>query len=87
MKDIIKGHYNELFGKEDDLSKERMAICHNCPLLIWSTLGWRCNSNLYLDPITLEVSEQPKEGFIPGCNCRLEAKTRVPENHCPVGKW
>lgn len=87
MKDIIKGHLNEWLGKEDELSESRLAICRACPLYVNSTLGWRCNPNLYLNPDTMEVKEQPESGFIPGCNCRLEAKTRVPEAHCPTGQW
>lgn len=87
MIDIIKGHVNELFDWEGDLSKERLAICVTCPLYKLTELGYRCDPHLYLNPETMEVSETPQEGFYGGCNCRLAAKTRVPEASCPAGLW
>lgn len=85
--DIIRGHWNELLKKEDILSEQRLSICKECPLYKMSSLGWICNKDLYLNPDTDETSYDPAEGFYRGCNCRLEAKTRLPDAHCPAHKW
>lgn len=89
MIDIIKGHFNELFDREKELSEGRLAICRECPLFNahHPIKGMECNPKLWLDPLTEESSESYKEGMIRGCGCRLAAKTRVEEAHCPVGKW
>ena len=88
VKDIIHGHFNELFNIEDELSKERLEICDKCKLLFEDPiLGKICNKHLFLNPITDEVSVLPKVGFKNGCNCRMEAKTRLLNAFCPLGKW
>ena len=49
MIDIIEGHLNELFNREEDLSKKRIKICKSC--LLYKNdilLGEVCNSKLYL---------------------------------------
>lgn len=89
MFDIIKGHFNELFGMEDELSEARLAICKNCPLFNpdHPIKGLECNPKLWLNPDTGEVSESYQEGMKNGCGCRLAAKTRVDDAKCPLGKW
>jgi len=87
IKDIIGGHFNELFNREEQLSNERLAICKVCPLYHKSFLGWVCNPDLWLNPQTGDTSYTEKPGYFKGCNCRLHAKTRKPEAHCPSGKW
>ena len=62
---------------------ERLEICNKCPIY---SRG-RCNSRLYLNPKTNEVSTIPKIGFIRGCNCFIEVKAKNPNNHCIAGKW
>lgn len=64
---------------------ERLAICNNCP--IYDPLGGRCNSNLWINPDTDEVSTYAKIGYVRGCNCVLRIKARNPHNHCIAGKW
>ena len=50
MNNIIKGHFNELFNKEEELSKKRLSICEVCKLYKKdSTLGEICNSKLFVD--------------------------------------
>jgi len=49
--------------------------------------GEVCNSSLYLNTVTNEVSEVQRKGFIQGCGCVLSSKTRVKEAHCPAWKW
>lgn len=83
---IVKGHINEILNVNEDISKNRLQICYRCPL--YSTrLGGVCNSRLWLNPNTEDVSTTKKPGYINGCSCRLLAKTRLPEAKCPAGKW
>lgn len=84
--DIAQGHVNELFNINDEISKNRMKICYRCPLFS-KKLGGVCNSNLWLNPETDEISTNTKPGYIRGCNCRLLAKTRLPNSRCIAGKW
>lgn len=85
--EIIQGHWNELFKREEELSKTRLAICARCPLYKATVVGRVCDPSLYLDPKTNETRTTPAQGYFKGCNCRLEAKSRVPEKHCPANKW
>ena len=62
---------------------ERLAICRKCPIYN----NGRCNSKLYLNPNTNEVSTYPKTGYIRGCNCIMTVKAKNPYNHCIAGKW
>ena len=64
--------------------EERLNICKKCP--IYSVDG-RCNSNLWLNPDTNEVSTYARVGFIRGCNCIIQVKARNLYNHCIAGKW
>ena len=84
---IIKGHVYELFNNEEELSKARLDICSKCPLLKKGKYGLVCNPNLFLDPETDETSAVSKEGYIRGCGCRLQAKSRLAEATCPANKW
>lgn len=86
IKNIIKGHTNELFGINKNLSEQRLNICKKCPIYSHE-FGGLCNSKLYFDPETNEVSTNRKFGFIKGCGCRLKAKTTVASAHCPADKW
>lgn len=83
---IVKGHLNEVLGLNKDIKQERLKICYSCPLYS-KKLGGVCNNKLYMNPLTGEVSSQPKDGFKKGCGCRLLSKTTLPEAHCPLNKW
>ena len=88
IKRIVVGHYNEIMNKHEDVANSRMEICKRCPLLTHSPeWGPICNPNLYLNVQTMETKEQPTEGFKKGCGCRLKAKTRDLESHCPNNLW
>ena len=63
--------------------EQRLAICKKCPIY---TRG-RCNSSLWLNPKTNEVSTYAKIGDVRGCNCMMEVKARNASNHCVAGKW
>lgn len=88
VKSIIVGHYNEMMNKNEDIGNMRMEICKRCPLYtIDQTWGPLCNSNMYLNVDTNETSDYRREGFRKGCGCRLNAKTKDKESHCPLQKW
>lgn len=87
IKNIISGHIKELFGQNQKLHEERIAVCRECPLYAEALLGIICNDNLYLNPDTGDVSTKEKDNYIRGCACRLDAKTREEEESCPAGKW
>ena len=67
-------------------TEERLAICYKCPIYNPQN-GGRCNSNLWLNPETDEVSTHAKSGYIRGCNCIISIKARNSNNHCIAGKW
>ena len=58
--------------------EDRLKICNICPIYN----NGRCNSNLWLNPDTNEVSTYAKMGYIRGCNCYISVKARNPHNHC-----
>lgn len=86
LQTIVHGHINEVLGKNKGLSEERMEICRRCPLYL-DKMGGICNSRLFLNPQTDEVSTSKKLGYIKGCGCRLKAKTALNHSHCVANKW
>lgn len=85
---IVQGHVNEALNKEKDLYTRRIEICKNCPLFTnKKVVGYVCDSKKYYNPETDELGEFPQKGFINGCGCRLEAKTRLKSAKCVLGKW
>lgn len=85
---IIAGTYDNLVGNNQSLYEQRMEICRGCKLLkIDNILGEVCNSRLYLNPDTDEVSKTKMDGFYRGCGCILGSKTRRPGARCPAKKW
>ena len=83
---IVKGHVNEVLGLNEDLKEKRMKICLQCPLYK-DTLGGICNSKLWLNPKTGDVSTEHEDGYYRGCGCRLQAKTTLSTATCPAKKW
>lgn len=83
---IIKGHVNEVLGLNVDLKQKRLEICRKCPLFK-DVLGGLCNSQLWLNPRTGDVSTDSKDGYYRGCGCRLQAKTTLITAICPAKKW
>lgn len=83
---IVKGHVNEILGLNVNISEERMGICKRCPLFK-QIAGGICNSSLWLNPKTGEISDKRKDGYVKGCGCRLKAKTTLINAHCPAKKW
>lgn len=83
---IIEGTINNVFNKNENLQQERMKICYKCPLYS-SKFGGQCNNRLWLNVETGDISLVRQQGYIRGCGCVLNSKTRVPEAHCPAGKW
>lgn len=86
IKNIVHGFINDVFNINEDISKNRLNICYRCPL--YSTkFGGICNSKLWLNVNTGDVSTTEKPGYKTGCGCKLSAKTRVSNAKCPVEKW
>lgn len=83
---IIKGHLNEIFGLGKTLKEARLQICYSCPLYS-DKLGGICNSKIWLNPNTGDISMNEKQGYIKGCGCRLLSKTTLPNAKCPANKW
>jgi len=83
---IIHGHVNEVLGLNEDIKEKRLEICTKCPLYK-DTLGGICNSELWLDPKTGDVSTEQEDGYYRGCGCRLQAKTTLATASCPAKKW
>ena len=87
VKQIVEGHIHELLGNKDAIASPRLKICKKCPLFKQTVTGYICNSNAWLDPKTGDFSLDKKDGYVKGCGCRLNAKTRVSDAVCPAGKW
>ena len=62
---------------------DRLEICQKCPIYT----NKRCNSSLWINPETDEVSTYARRGFVRGCGCFVEVKARNQSNHCIAGKW
>lgn len=85
---IVTGTIKNLLNKDEELFLQRIAICKKCKLhKIDRIFGEVCNSTLYLNPTTNEMSPIPKPGFYHGCGCVLGSKCRVLDEQCPLGKW
>ncbi len=84
---IINGHMKELVGSNQDLSDYRIGICRKCPLCTDTAIGLICNRFLWINKDTLETSKAPRDGYVRGCGCRLDAKTRNEDDSCIIDKW
>lgn len=84
---IISGHTKEVLGKNQSLSEHRLEICRECPLCYDSAIGLLCNRYKWISKETGDVSLVPREGYVRGCGCRLDAKTRNEDDSCIIGRW
>ena len=64
-------------------TNERLIICSMCPIFS----NGKCNSKLWLNPDTDEVSTYARSGYVRGCGCIINVKAKNPNNHCIAGKW
>lgn len=88
INNILNGHTNELFGLNTNMSLARLKVCRECPLYKKSiVIGEVCSSTKWYNPITGDERTSAKDGYINGCGCRLNAKTRLANAVCPAGKW
>lgn len=83
---ILEGAKNAFFGFNKQMSEARLQICERCPIYS-PRFGGICNSKLFLDPNTGDVSIEERDGYIEGCGCSLKLKTTVASEECPAGKW
>lgn len=84
---ILNGHLNEVLGLNTDVSDKRLVICKKCPLFKTTMFGPICNNKLWLNLKTGDISTKKMDGYVSGCGCRLQSKTRVINATCPIGKW
>ena len=84
--DIVEGHVNEAFNRNEELFEKRMKICKSCPLYKETPLGPVCNPNLYINEAG-DVSTIRKHGYVKGCSCRLNYRCKSSNAHCMAGKW
>lgn len=84
---VIKGHVNEITKQENDLYESRIRICKQCPLYTETSLGPVCDSKKCFNKETNKTQSYPSDGFICGCACRLNAKTRLKNAKCVLNKW
>lgn len=87
VSDILQGHVNEALGLHKTTSEYRMGVCRECPLYINTVFGPTCNSRLWINLETGDISTTRKDGYKNGCGCRLKAKTTLPNAKCPIEKW
>lgn len=87
IRQIIQGHINEFSNNEEELRDYRMSICDQCPLEADAYYGKICSNKRYLNIRTGKARTFPCDECVQGCGCRLEAKTRVKDAHCPANKW
>lgn len=86
-KAIIEGHTKELMNENTNLRDKRINICKNCPLYIETSVGPKCNPVLFMNLATEITYTSAMPNTIQGCGCRLNAKTRLEDEHCPANKW
>ena len=84
---IVEGHFKELTRQENALYDTRIKICEKCPLYTESDLGPICDSKKCWNEKEKEMSLFPNIGSVCGCGCRLQAKSRLKEAKCVLGKW
>ena len=63
----------------------RLSICERCG--IYDSDRKLCNSDLYINPETNDVSTRPKTGYFRGCSCYIPRKVLNAKAKCPAGKW
>lgn len=83
---ILDDNVNKLLGLDKDYAKIRQKICEACPIFS-ERHGGICNSNLWIDPKTDDISFVARDGYIRGCNCILRFKWNDPVGKCVAGKW
>lgn len=84
--DIVEGNINRALNRNQEVARERIRICYSCPLYS-QNFGGQCNSKLWLNPLTGDVSTEQKDGYKKGCGCILKSKTSATNAKCPAGKW
>lgn len=68
-----------------EMSEKRMEICRACPLFeIDGEFSICCNTK-YINKDE-EWSYIKKKGYVRGCGCKLEYKTKNPMAHCVINK-
>lgn len=73
---------------DKSLIEERMNICKKCPIYKEHSIhGGICDSSKYISKDGQRWSYFKKDGFVKGCGCKLNNKTKYSTNHCIIDLW
>jgi hypothetical protein len=81
FKNIITGWKNLVFKNPviEEIAISRIVICSECP---------EAKSGIWKEAVEGSSEKKEKKGIIcSACKCPIQAKTRVPLESCPKGKW
>lgn len=71
----------------ENVFEKRMEICKKCPLMKMTEYGPQCDNTKWISPDGTQVSLFKKLGWVRGCGCYLNSKTKNLNNHCIIKKW
>ena len=71
----------------EEFAEKRLAICRNCPIMLMTEFGMKCDDRKYISPDGTKSSFFSKEGWRKGCGCYLNRKAANIHNHCIIDKW
>lgn len=73
---------------DKSFSEERMNICKQCPIFkehpVYEGI---CDSSKYISKDGTRWSYFKRDGYVKGCGCKLNSKTRNINNHCIINLW
>lgn len=84
---MLNENVNRIMNQNEDLHQKRMQICKQCGLYKESALGPMCNSKAYVKKYENDIKYHPEPGYVRGCGCLIDKKSRYPQSTCPAGKW
>lgn len=85
---IAEGWARDLVKSEQELHDYRMAICRQCPLMkMDENFGPICSSSKCYREKDQTIRDYPGDGYICGCGCLLDKKTRVKSAECVLKRW
>ena len=92
-KNIIKGFTRYVWerislGRKDELTIMRAAICNECEHRTFLNLAQWFIGKVQEDDLPINHTAGPGDAlWCSKCGCCIEAKIRVPDEQCPLGKW
>ena len=71
----------------EDFVEKRLEICRKCAIMRNTEWGMKCDDRKWLNKETNESSFFKKNGWVKGCGCMINSKSKNLNNHCPANKW